>query len=153
MLLQRTFWMHRHRSNHFLFSKIQPRRVVPGLHFSALEDFMLEYAAFPGARLYAVEVSGWDRMEDFFVEKCDLEWGEESEKHVVLKTSLGNNALLLVRLLQPREADRSHPVVYEAEFVGKTKSGLHQFRLNVAVPRLREEESSAAWPERELPTH
>jgi hypothetical protein len=136
--------MHRHRSNHFLFSKIQQRLVVPGLHFPALEDFMLEYAPFPAARLYAVEVSGWDRMEEFFVEKCDLEWGEESEKHVALKTALGSNGVLLVRLLQPGEADRSHPVVYEAEFVGKTKSGLHQFRLNVVIPRLREAESSAA---------
>ena len=105
---------------------------------------MLEYAPFPVARLYAVEVSGWDRMEEFFVEKCDLEWGEESENHVALKTALGSNGVLLVRLLQPREADRTHPVVYEAEFVGKTESGLHQFRLNVAIPRLREAESSAA---------
>ena len=105
---------------------------------------MLEYAPFPVAGMYAVEVSGWDRMEAFFVEKCDLEWGEESEKHVALKTSLGNNAFLLVRLLQPGEADRSHPVVYEAEFVRKTKSGLYQFRLNVVIPRLREAESSVA---------
>jgi hypothetical protein len=105
---------------------------------------MLEYALFPVARVYAVEVSGWDSMEEFFVEKCDLEWGEESEKNVVLKTALGKNAVLLVRLLQPGEADRSHPVVYEAEFVGRTKSGLHQFRLNVVTPRLREAERSAA---------
>jgi len=49
---------------------------------------------------------------------------------------LVNNAVLLVRLLRPGEADRSHPVVYEAEFVGETKSGLHQFRLNVVLPRL-----------------
>lgn len=108
---------------------------------------MLEYAPFPVARLYAVEVSGWDRMAKFFVEKCDLEWGEEFEKRVALKTALGNNEVLLVRLLQPGEADRSHPVVYEAEFVGRTKSGLHKFRLNVVTPRLREEESPAAQPE------
>jgi len=30
------------------------------------------YAHFSVARMYAVEVSGWDRMEEFFVEKCDL---------------------------------------------------------------------------------
>jgi hypothetical protein len=114
---------------------------------------MLEYARFLVARLYAVEVSGWDRLEEFFVEKCDLEWGEESEKRVALKTPLGKNTVLLVRLLQPGEADRSNPVVYEAEFVGKTKSGLHQFRLNVVIPCLREAESSAARPERALTTH
>ena len=104
----------------------------------------MEYARFPVARLYAVEVSGWDRMEYFFVEKCDLEWSEESGKHVALRAALGNNAVLLVRLLQTEEANRSHPVVYEAELVGRTKSGLHQFRLNVVVPRVREEEIPAA---------
>jgi hypothetical protein len=96
--------------------------------------------------MYAVEVSGWDRMEYFFVEKCDLEWSEQSGKHITLKAALGNNAVLLVRLLQSEEANRAHPVVYEAELVGKTKSGLHQFRLNVVVPRVREEEIPAAWP-------
>src|SRR5580704_15284835 len=141
MLLQRTFWKRPHRSNLFVFSKMQLRRVVPGLHFPAWEDFMLEYAPFPVARLYAVEVSGWDRMEEFFVEKCDLEWGEEFQKHVALKTALGSSGVLLVRLLQPGEADRAHPVVYEAELVGKTKSGLHQFRLSVVIPHLREAES------------
>jgi len=97
------------------------------------------YAHFSVARMYAVEVSGWDRMQEFFVERCDLEWGEEFEKHVALKTALRSNGVLLVRLLQPGEADRSHPVVYEAELVGKTKSGLHQFRLSVVIPHLRGE--------------
>jgi hypothetical protein len=49
-----------------------------------------------------------------------------------------------VRLLQPGEADRSHPVVYEAKLVGKTRTGRQLFRLNRAVPHLREQESSAA---------
>jgi hypothetical protein len=136
--------MRRHRSNHFLFSKIRPRLVVPDLHFPAWEDFMPGYAHFSVARMYAVEVSGWDRKQEFFVERCDLEWGEEFEKHVALKTALRSNCVLLVRLLQPGEADRSHPVVYEAELVGKTKSGLHQFRLSVVIPHLRGAESSAA---------
>jgi hypothetical protein len=105
---------------------------------------MPHYARFPATLLYAVEVSGWDTAEDFFVEKCELEWNEESGKRVVLKSMLSDSAILLVRLLQAGETDRSHPVVYEAELVGKTKSGLHQFRLNRAVPRLREQESSAA---------
>jgi hypothetical protein len=105
---------------------------------------MLTYALSSVERLYAVEVSGWDRTEDFFVEKCDLRWSEESGKQVALKTKLAENTKLLVRLLQPGEADRSHPVAYEAELIGKTKSGLQQFRLNVVVPRMRETESSAA---------
>lgn len=100
---------------------------------------MLPHVLFPGKRLYDVEVSGWDGRENFFVEKCELEWNEDSGKQVALKRELGDNAVLLVRLLQLDESDRSHPVVYEAELVRITESGLHQFRLNTVVPRLREE--------------
>lgn len=105
---------------------------------------MFQHARFSGARLYAVEVSGWDGAQNFFVEKCDLVWNEESGKHVVLSQRLRNNVLLFVRLLQSDEAERSHPVVYEAELVGKTPSGQHQFRLNAVVPRAREEERALA---------
>lgn len=45
----------------------------------------IRYARFPATRLYAVEISGWDSMEYFFVEKCELEWNEESGKQVALK--------------------------------------------------------------------
>jgi hypothetical protein len=105
---------------------------------------MLQDARFPAKRFYAVEVSGWDGAQSFFVEKCELEWNEESGKQVALKHALSANAIVLVRLMQSDESDRSHPIVYEAELVGKTGSGLHRFRLSTAVPRLRETESSAA---------
>jgi hypothetical protein len=45
---------------------------------------MLRYAHFPFTRWYAVEVSGWDQRENFFVENCELEWKEESAKQVTL---------------------------------------------------------------------
>jgi hypothetical protein len=95
-----------------------------------------------------VEVSGWDSTEDFFVEKCELEWNEQSGKQVTLKRALNDGAVLLVRLLQASEAERSHAVVYEAARVGQTKSGLYQFRLDRVVPRQREAEGSAAWQKR-----
>lgn len=53
---------------------------------------MLRYARFPTMRLYAVEISGWDSAQDFFVEKCDLVWYEDSGKHVALKQTLRENA-------------------------------------------------------------
>ena len=105
---------------------------------------MLRYAQFPTTRLYSVEISGWDSMKYFFVERCELEWNEESGKQVALKRTLNNNSVLLVRFLQPGDSDRSQPVAYEAELVGKTRSGLHQFRLSLVTPRLREGENSAA---------
>jgi hypothetical protein len=95
---------------------------------------MLRNAHFPAARLYAVEVSGWDCSEEFFVERCELEWNEESSKQVALTRALGENTLLLVRLMQAAEAGPSHPVVYEAELVGETESGLQKFRLNPVAP-------------------
>jgi hypothetical protein len=33
---------------------------------------------------YVVEVSGWDHREDFFVEKMELHWSEDSGKQVLL---------------------------------------------------------------------
>jgi|SRR5580658_711589 hypothetical protein len=104
---------------------------------------MYWYARFPTTRLYAVEISGWDSAEDFFVERCELEWREESGKQVALKRTLNQKAILLVRLLQADDSDRSYPVAYEAEWIGKTKSGLQQFRLSMVAPRLTEEETSA----------
>ena len=101
-------------------------------------------AQLAGTRLYAVEVSGWDSTQIFFVERCELSWNEMSGKHVALKRTLQENTTLFVRLLQPSEADRSHPVVYEAELVGRTETGLKQFRLNAVAPRLPEVESPVA---------
>lgn len=95
---------------------------------------MLRDACFPVARVYAVEVSGWNAAGEFFVEQCELEWDEDASKQVTLKRTLGENTLLLVRLVQEEDSDRSHPVVYEAEWVGKTKAGRQQFRLNAVVP-------------------
>jgi hypothetical protein len=105
---------------------------------------MLRYAHFPATRLYAVEISGWDANEEFFVERCELEWSEQSSKRVALKRALKDHAILLIRLLQAGDSHRSLPLVYEAELIGKTKSGLHQFRLNAVAPRLSEKKSSAA---------
>ncbi len=104
---------------------------------------MLRYARILVTRLYAVEVSGWDRTENFFVENCELDWKEESDKQVTLKRALHDNAVLLVRLLECDESHRSHPLVYEAEWIRRTRSGMHQFRLKTVVPRRREQESSA----------
>ena len=105
-----------------------------GLHFEIAETSMLRNIRSTATTVYAVEASGWDATEKFFVERCELEWDEESSKQVTLRQALGENTLLLVRLLQEGESDRSHPVVYEAELVGKTESGLQQFRLNAVVP-------------------
>lgn len=106
---------------------------------------MLAYAP-PAAttRRYAVEVSGWDSSECFFVENADLLWNEETGKRVVLARKLREHSILFVRLLQQGLAERSHPVVYEAQLVGRTLSGRNEFVLHPLAPKPRERESVLA---------
>lgn len=96
---------------------------------------MLDYAQPLATRKFAVEVSGWDKSERFFVENCDLLWSEESGKHVVLAQKLRDRAILFVRLLESGPSERSHPVVYQAEFVEKAEKGGSRFRLQSVAPR------------------
>ena len=96
---------------------------------------MLDYAQLPTTRKFAVEVSGWDKSERFFVETCDLLWSEETGKRVVLARALRDKAILFVRLLEPGPSERSHPVVYEAEFVEQAENGGNRFRLKIVTPR------------------
>lgn len=100
---------------------------------------MLRYVKMPQVRRYRVEVSGWDREQNFFVENCDLLWAEESGKVVSLHRPLSSDAILFVRLRDPEPADRSHPVVYQAKWLGEAADRSHQFRLNAAVPRTPED--------------
>jgi hypothetical protein len=96
---------------------------------------MLLTARSPFTSLYRVEISGWDATHSFFVERSDLEWNEETGKHILLNHSLPEGAMIFVRLLQPVSEDRSLPVAYEAEFAGHTRDGRNEFLLKQAQPR------------------
>lgn len=100
---------------------------------------MIEDVTVAATRCYAVEVSGWDSAQNFFVERCDLEWNQEGGKRVRLTQDLRGNAIVFVRLLQPRPAEQAHPVAYEAELLEEPGAGRgRQFRLKAVVPRSRE---------------
>jgi hypothetical protein len=86
---------------------------------------------------YAVEVSGWDRNEDFFVEKTELHWTEAYGKHIELLRPIASGAILFLRLLDPMSADRVSPVPYLADGMEATEAGRHKVRLAVAPPRMR----------------
>jgi hypothetical protein len=92
-------------------------------------------ARFPITSLYRVEVSGWDKSQTFFVEKSELEWSQESGKHVTLTSAVPDGSVIFLRLIQPLSADRSQSVPYETEFVSDTAEGQHQFRLHPVSPR------------------
>jgi hypothetical protein len=69
------------------------------------------------------------------VENAELNWTVESGKQVTLSRRLGDGAVVFLRLLQPINSDRSHPVAYEAELVARTDEGLRQFRLRPVSAR------------------
>lgn len=96
---------------------------------------------FPITSLYRVEVSGWDKSQTFFVEKSELEWSEESGKHVTLRCAVPDGSVVFLRLIQPLSADRSQSVPYETEFVSITPGGKNQFRLHPASPRAADRSS------------
>jgi len=63
---------------------------------------------------YAVEVSGWDSKENFFVEKTVLEWSPEDKKAIRLRAAIRPGCIVFVRLLQPVASGATFPIAYEA---------------------------------------
>ena len=85
---------------------------------------------------YRIEISGWDEVENFFVEKADLEWSEEDGKKVALRHRLRIGAVVFVRLLVPTACSRSFPIAYQVENVSSMDpSGFSQIRLVQLHPR------------------
>lgn len=78
------------------------------------------------------------------MENADLLWNEETGKRVVLARQLREHSILFIRLLQQGLAERSHPVVYQAQFVGRAVSGRNEFVLHPLAPKLREREPVVA---------
>ncbi len=93
------------------------------------------FAAIPdGQTSYSVEVSGWDNNEDFFVEKTELHWSEQSGKHIPLLRPIASGALVFLRLIDPTSVDRVHPVPYRTELFDMTKAGQRRVRPLPARP-------------------
>lgn len=86
-------------------------------------------ARHPVTKFYPVEVSGWDASGTFFVERSELEWGEDEGKQVILHRELREGAHIFVRLVQSFSSQRSQPVPCAAHFMGSTPDGCWQFRL------------------------
>ena len=84
---------------------------------------------------YSVEVSGWDSSQSFFVEKSELSWDEESEKHLTLSHQLCPGTMIFVRLLQPSASERTFPVACHAVPLATTPEGQQMFRVKCIEPR------------------
>lgn len=72
---------------------------------------------------YAVEVSGWDVAETFFVERTDLNWTPEGVRQIRLQRPVREGGMLFVRLLQPLSQSDSYPVACRAVKVLKHEAG------------------------------
>jgi len=95
---------------------------------------MLLTAQHPISSTYPVEASGWDSDNFFFVEKCDLEWNEETGKYLTLTHSLCPGATIFLRLLLSTTPGRSLPMAYHSQPTGMTPVGQRRFRLDQMQP-------------------
>jgi hypothetical protein len=95
---------------------------------------------------YRVEVSGWDASENFFVEKTLLNWGNDEEKEVHLRSDLREGSVVFVRLLQPLTNGNTFPVAYQAQRIGP-RDPEGQTRINLAQlrPRPSYKQSPEMW--------
>ena len=94
----------------------------------------------PSSTTYRIEISGWDEVESFFVEKADLEWSEEHGKKVTLRHRLRNGAVVFIRLLVSTAWSRSIPIAYQVENVSAMDpAGFSQIRLVQLHPRTSEQ--------------
>jgi hypothetical protein len=85
---------------------------------------------------YRVEVSGWDRAENFFVEKTTLDWNQEGKKDIALRAEIREGSVLFVRLLQPTVDVNNIPIAYQAvKIASKDPNGLTRLWLERLHPR------------------
>ena len=72
---------------------------------------------------YRVEVSGWDASAAFFVEQTTLDWGGGDKKEISSRSTLRENGVVFVRLLQEFGKADSFPIAYRAASVEAGENG------------------------------
>jgi hypothetical protein len=85
---------------------------------------------------YAVEVSGWDVSETFFVERTDLTWAPGAMKKIRLRHPVREGGLVFVRLLQPAASTENYPIACQAvNVMERAPDGCAVLRLAQLRPR------------------
>ncbi|HUO34119.1 MAG TPA: hypothetical protein VMU43_03930 [Candidatus Acidoferrum sp.] len=72
---------------------------------------------------YTVEISGWDKSENFFVERTLLEWGCDRQHEIRLRSPLRVGSVVFVRLVQDMLENVAFPIAYHAATVGEKDEG------------------------------
>lgn len=83
---------------------------------------------------YAVEVSGWDAKESFFVEDTRLEWNEQHVKKVVLRHAAKTGGMVFLRLIDPVKPPAKVPVAYRASRIQPAALGGSEVLLDQVWP-------------------
>jgi hypothetical protein len=92
---------------------------------------------------FQIELSGWGLDNSFFVERTDLLWTSNGEKHVQLHRALPEGAVVFIRLLVSEPSSWSVPVAYRVQgVVPMDCNGRCQMRLEQLRPRSKE---SPGW--------
>jgi hypothetical protein len=86
---------------------------------------------------YAVEVSGWDPSEAFFVEKTNLTWTADGMKEITLGRPIREGSMIFVRLMQDVSNTDNYPIACQAVKVMEQSGGC---RTTIQVSRLRPRE-------------
>ncbi len=85
---------------------------------------------------YAVEVSGWDVSEIFFVEKTNLTWAADGMKEVSLRHPVREGSVIFVRLMQPVESADNYPIACQAmKVLEQAADGRSAIQLTQLRPR------------------
>lgn len=106
----------------------------------------------PSDNSYRVEVSGWNELESFFVERTSLLWDPSEGTQISLHSRIRDGAIVFVRLLQPVTDGNTFPVAYMIRRIegpdleGNAKVWIEQLR-----PRLEKREAKEVLPTKELP--
>jgi hypothetical protein len=85
---------------------------------------------------YAVEVSGWDMSETFFVEKTSLAWAQDGMKEISLRHPVREGCVIFVRLMQPVATADNYPIACQAvKVMEQAADGRSSIQLTQLRPR------------------
>jgi len=82
---------------------------------------------------FAIEISGWDESEAFFVEHTRLEWSAETGERLLIHRPVPSGAVVFLRIVSPTAMDCSFPVAYRVEEIRKlAENGRRLWELRVS---------------------
>lgn len=85
---------------------------------------------------YAVEVSGWDMSETFFVEKTSLVWADGGLMEISLRRPVREGCVTFVRLMQPVTGADNYPIACQVvKVLEQAADGRSSVQLTQLRPR------------------